>query len=276
MKNTKAENPKLAISLKIAKILVIIVIFTHIIHGLTLDRIVQYKEVSFHSPRIPAEIDGYRVAFISDTHRNSDRRFERIVERLNDLQIDLLILGGDYAPTNRMKRVMEILSQVSTTDGIFGVEGNHDNYRILFAAMRANNITPLSNNGVHIRENFFLAGLEDLLNRNADIAQATADAASDDFVLLITHHPDVTMRQDTTNIDLILAGHTHGGQMTFFGLWGPATNFVSRYGQRFMTGWAESRDGTPVYVSNGVGEYMPRIFARPQVIIVTLVHDSGD
>ncbi len=104
---------------------------------------------------------------------------------------------------------------------------------------------------------------------------ATTESKRDDFVLLLAHNPDITMRQDTSNVDLTLSGHTHGGHVTFFGLWAPALTWntvITDYGQRFMSGWAESRDGTPVYVSRGTGtfERTPRVFARPQVILFTL------
>ena len=84
---------------------------------------------------------------------------------------------------------------------------------------------------------------------------------------------DVSMQQDTTGVDLILSGHTHGGQLNFFGIWsiGLGTRVVSDYGRRFQGGWAESRDGTPVYVCRGIGEFYPRVFARPEVTLITLI-----
>jgi len=83
------------------------------------------------------------------------------------------------------------------------------------------------------------------------------------------------MKQDTESVDLILSGHTRGGHITFFGVWAPMLAFrktITDSGQRFMSGWSESRDGIPVYVSNGTGKYtdIPRVFARPQIIIITL------
>jgi len=95
------------------------------------------------------------------------------------------------------------------------------------------------------------------------------------LVILAAHNPDIAMQRDTTGCDLILSGHTHGGQITLFGLWAPALslrNTITDYGQRFMRGWARSRDGVPVYICQGAGtfEYLPRVFARPQVIILEL------
>jgi len=255
---------------------ILLIVLIHAVHALTLDRMVQYIEISFSSPNLPVEMDGYRIAFVTDTHVESGRRLHEVVEELNERQVDLLLLGGDFTfDKDHLQSALELLAQVETTDGIFGVEGNHDHYEVLFPTMEAHNITPLSNSGVYIRENFYLAGVEDLWNRNPNIAEAIADAQPESFVLLLSHNPDLAMQQDTTNIDLILSGHTHGGQFNFFGRWsiGLDSGVISEYGTRFRGGWAESRDGAPVFVSQGVGEYYPRVFARPQVILITLSHE---
>jgi len=223
-----------------------------------------------------------------------------IAKELSSRHIDLLLLGGDFSYSGNLKslpksiyrnlfggssdrrkysilnkKALTILSDIKTTDGLYGVEGNHDNHIELFDAMRQCGITPLSNNGLRIRDGLYLAGLEDMRNRNPSIAAATKNACEKDFVLLLTHNPDVTMQQDTSNVDMTLCGHTHGGQISFFGLWAPVftiNKYVTAYGQKFMSGWSKSRDGSPVYVSNGVGvnHNLPRIYAPPQVILLTL------
>ena len=252
----------------------IIILTIHIVHAATLDRIINYMEISFSSPNLPPEMSGYRIAFITDPHTISEGRLQGVVDELNERDLDLLLLGGDFSwDMAHMQRTVEILAQTQTTNGIFGVEGNHDDHIYLFAAMRANGMTPLSNSGLHIREGFFLAGVEDLWNRNPNIALALEGAQPGDFVLLLSHNPDVSMRQDTTAVDIILSGHTHGGQITFFGIWAPyftVMRYFTPYGQRFRAGWAGSRDGTPVFVSRGIGEYLPRVFARPDVVLLTL------
>ena len=254
--------------------ILMLIVLVHAIHAATLDRIVEYSEISFSSPNIPPEMDGYRIAFVTDTHVEFDRRLRSVVDELNQRQVDLLLLGGDFThDSDDVETAIQLLSQVVTTDGIFGVEGNHDHYEVLFPAMEAHGITPLSNSGVYVRENFYLAGVEDLWNRNPDVAAAIAGAGPDSFVLLISHNPDVSMTQDTTGVDLILSGHTHGGQLNFFGRWslGLESRVISDYGEKFHGGWAQSRDGVPIYVCRGIGEYYPRVFARPQVTLITLV-----
>ena len=251
-----------------------LIALVHIAHAATLDRIIQYTEISLSSPNLPPEMSGYHIAFITDAHMISPARLRDVVNELNSREPELLLLGGDFAQDPaRMRQTIEILAQTQTTDGIFGVEGNHDDYVYLFAAMHENGMTALSNSGLHIREGFFLAGVEDLWNRSPNIADALKGADPGDFVLLLSHNPDVSMRQDTTAVDLILSGHTHGGQVTFFGIWAPyltVMRYFTPYGQRFRAGWALSRDGAPVFVSRGTGEYLPRVFARPEVILLTL------
>ncbi|MCL2842071.1 MAG: metallophosphoesterase [Oscillospiraceae bacterium] len=256
---------------------VILIILVHVIHALTFDRIIVYNEISVTATNVPIEMDGYRIAFVTDIHAMDrfDGRLQRVVVELNQRQIDLLLIGGDIAlDRNDLDPAMELLSQIAATDGMFGIEGNHDHYEALFASMKAHGITPLSNSGVYIQDGFYLAGVEDLWNRNPNVAEAIVGAGPDSFVLLLSHNPDVSMMQDTTGIDLILSGHTHGGQLNFFGRWsiGLDSGIISHYGDRFRGGWAQSHDGTPVYVCRGIGQYYPRVFARPEVTILTLLH----
>jgi len=245
----------------------------HVVHMLTLDRIVQYKEVVFYSENWPQELDGYRIGFMADTHRLYGSELRDIVAELNARNLDLLVLGGDYG--FRRQYVWETLAafaQIQTTNGIFGVQGNHDIYFPLGEIMHELGIGFLENSGIHIRDGFFLAGVEDLWHSSPCIATATAGAHNDDFVLLLTHNPDVSMQQDTTGIDLVLAGHTHGGQITLFG-WAfyLYRGSITDYGIRFAYGWARSRDDVPVYVTRGIGRYsVPRVFARPQAVIFTM------
>ncbi|MCL1788058.1 MAG: phosphatase PAP2 family protein [Defluviitaleaceae bacterium] len=248
-------------------------VLIHLVHAFTLDRMVVYNEITFASANLPAHMDGYRIAFVTDTHSETGRRVRGIVDELNHRNIDLLLLGGDFTfDKNELTHVLDLLSQVNAPDGIFGVEGNHDKYEILFPAMEERGMVPLSNSGQYVRDGFFLAATEDLWNRDPDVQAAIAGAGPGSFVLLLAHNPDTTMERDTNGVDLVLSGHTHGGQMNLFGAIsiGLDTRIISEYGDRFKGGWAESADGVPVYVSRGIGDYYPRIFARPEVTIITL------
>jgi predicted MPP superfamily phosphohydrolase len=275
MRLAKHKTQKL--KFKVAAVLGLIIAFipvAHIAHGLTLDKMVRYTEIEFRSENWLPELDGYQIAFLTDMHTITHEAMGDVVTELNKRNVDLLLLGGDFSMRGEhYKGTLREISQAVTTDGIFGVEGNHDDYKRLFAEMERYGITPLDNNGSRIRDGFYLAGVHDLWNRNPDIYAAAAGANANDFVLLISHNPDVSMMQSTVGVDLILSGHIHGGQITFFGiplylLRGSITN----YGMRFANGFSGSKDGVPVFTGNGVGEYynVPRIFARPEVVIFTM------
>ena len=273
-----AMNEKKCFNKNVVKTLIFLllglIVLVHLIHAVTLDRIVMYQEITFASTELPPELDGYTIAFLTDPHTDTGRRLQGIVEALHQKPLDLLVLGGDFTfDKDDIDTTMDLIAQIQPKDGAFGVEGNHDDYQILFPAMEAHGLTPLSNSGVYLHDGFYIAGVEDLWNRNPDVTAATANASDDSFILLLSHNPDVTMTQDTSHVNLTLSGHTHGGQCNLFDRIsiGLDTRVISDYGTLFKGGWAQSRDGTPVYVSNGIGEYYPRVFARPEVTIITLV-----
>jgi len=269
----KTRKPKFRVAAVVGLIFSSI-LAVHLVQGLVFSQIIRYVEVEFRSANWNSALNGYKIAFMTDFHTITNESMREIILELNAKNIDLLLLGGDFSMRNEFYlQTLAEISQANPTDGIFGVEGNHDDYIRLFAAQTQNGIISLDNSGVQIHENFFVAGVHDLWNRTPNISTAIAAANEDDFVLLISHNPDLAMLQPTNEVDLILSGHTHGGQITFFGfpfylLRGSITN----YGTRFAGGFAESADGVSVYTSTGVGDYygIPRIFAQREVVIFTL------
>ncbi|MCL1877376.1 MAG: DUF1294 domain-containing protein, partial [Defluviitaleaceae bacterium] len=237
-------------------VVVLLITAIHITHGLTLDRIVRFVEIEWRAENWPAEVNGYRIAFMADFHTIPDETMADVVAGINARDVDLLLLGGDFSHRDHHYRgTVREISRAITTDGIFGVEGNHDCYIRVFALKRQYGITPLDNDGVQIRDGFFIAGVHDLWNRNPCIETAIVGANVDDFVLLISHNPDVTMRQSTSGVDLILTAHTHGGHIAFFGLpfFLDIYGGITAYGSRFARGFAYSADETPVFATAGVG-----------------------
>lgn len=151
---------------------VLVIVLIHIISAYTWDRKIHHREISYTNEKLPPAMDGYRIAFITDTHILEDKDLWAVVEEINQREVDLFLLGGDFNWGDYGKRQIEILRYVNATDGIYGVEGNHDYYVNTFSAMEDNGIVPLSNTGVKIQEGFFLAGLDDLWNRSPDISAA--------------------------------------------------------------------------------------------------------
>lgn len=242
----------------------------HVISALTCDHNLQYWETAYVSPQISPKLNGYVIAFLSDTHDLTASEMQAIVERINARNVDLLLLGGDFrsftaGPT------LKVLANTKTTDGIYGVMGNHDLYNDIKDNMAKYGITFLYNRGHAVRPGFFLGGVSDLDTHKPRVHEALENAATTDFVLLLSHNPSLALEHDVSRANLMLAGHTHGGLMNFFGLWSPALALRNPKGNKLRSGWYKV-GATDILVSNGTGytEKIPRVFARPQVIFLTL------
>lgn len=251
-------------------LVIILVVAAHVISALTLDRSIQYREETYASAKIPKALNGYVIAFLVDTHDLKAPEMQAVVDRINARGIDLLTLGGDYRSFNAGPS-LEVLANVTTKDGVFGVLGNHDLYQDIVDNMRKHGMTFLYNQGMKLKPGFFLAGVSDLITHKPRVDKALAGAGKNDFILLLSHNPVLALEHDVTGVDLMLSGHTHGGLINFFGLWSPA--LAARYpiGNKLRSGWYKV-GVTDILVSNGAGytEKIPRVFARPQVIFLTL------
>lgn len=265
-------NKKIAVKIVLALLIIIIILIgaIHIIAGISMRHSTQFVEISYASPKIPVALNGYKIAFITDTHDYRDPRLIKIRDEIKLFAPHLVLLGGDFAadPAEHLG----LFGTLATSDGTYGVSGNHDNPQELFPAMRALGVTPLDNTGVLLHEGLYLAGVADLRTQAPDTNAAMREAPPEAFVLLLSHNPAVVMEHDVSRADLVLAGHTHGGQWNLFGKWSPALTVLNPYGNRFRTGWAKGPNDVDVYISNGVGSKnnLLRIFAPRQVIFLTL------
>jgi uncharacterized protein len=246
----------------------------------------EVKEYTYSSPEVPAAFDGTRIVLLTDVHRAfffSQQRIGRMVDRVNALEPDLIVLGGDYVYGSKDYEASAFaeLGRLRAPLGTFAVLGNHDyahpgdrvnDPEPALAAAALAGIPVLDNSGVWIvqkGQRFRLAGVTDLQQTHPDLAPGLQGAAPGDLVILAAHEPDFAEMLGPGWVDLMLAGHTHGGQITFFGLWAPIVS--SYYGQKYRTGVVH--DGTTtVVVSNGVGTIFPplRFFAPPQIVVITL------
>ena len=247
---------------------------------------VEVKAYTFTSPDVPPAFDGTRVVLLTDIHRAfffSEERLAALVDRTNAMQPDLIVLGGDYVYGGKDYEAAAFaeLARLEAPLGTFAVLGNHDYDHpaggwndpapAVEAAGRAS-IPLLDNTGVWIEKSgqrFRLAGVSDLKQGYPNAVPAVDGALASDLVLLVSHEPDFAEDLQPGVADLVLSGHTHGGQLTFFGLWAPVLG--SKYGQKYRTGMVTNA-ATTVIVSNGVGTiFLPlRFFARPQIVVVTL------
>ncbi len=236
------------------------------------------KEYTVESVDLPAEFDGYRVAFLSDIHYPSlftTKRLGRMVNKLKSLDADLLLMGGDYVTVlDSLPSLFGALSVVKPRDGAYAVLGNHDkrNSATVVPMMERYGITVLRDEVVRVRrgdEAINVAGVDDSFVYDSLAATAWEGLPDDEFLLLLAHTPDYAERSCVL-ADLVLSGHTHGGQVTFLGLYTPVKN--SRYGTRFLRGRNCTTVGTTVITSNGIGTSRKKVrFCVPsEIVVVTL------
>lgn len=236
------------------------------------------KEITLRD--LPVEFDGTKVVFISDVHLGpwrSGKWLSKIVSRINGLQPDLVLLGGDYVErgTEHMWSVFNELGKLKSPMGIFGVMGNHDYLRgpqLAPVFMNRAGIEFLDNTGFWIYKQdarIRISGLGDLYFGEQLYEQALGEAVSEDVVIMVSHQPDYVESLPDDRVDLMLSGHTHGGQITLFGLWAPIV--PSKFGDKYLSGLFET-PRAKLLVSNGLGtfKYPLRYFARPQINVVIL------
>lgn len=243
------------------------------------------RRYTISSPQVPVAFDGFRIAFASDFHLESkykERHLLNTVRALHDEQPDLLLLGGDYQEgCQYVEPLFKAIGEVNPPYGTYAVLGNNDYERCtdeIRRAMQANGIRlleheldTLSREG----DRLILAGVANGFDLKRYATSPTASLREEDYVILITHTPDYTEDVDITPTDLALAGHTHGGQVTFLGWIVPETG--AKYGRRFLTGLNHNSRGIPVITSNGLGTSRKNIRtgARSDVIVVTLKRDTA-
>jgi predicted MPP superfamily phosphohydrolase len=267
-------------------IAIFLVIIAIVGYGFLEPFLLEVKQVTVTSPDLPEQHDGTRIVLLTDIHRASffsQDRVKRLVERANALDPDLIVLGGDYvyAKTEYEASCFAELASLRAPLGVFAVLGNHDygdyrgsvgGTRPAVEAIRDAGITLLDNEAVWIDKagtRIRLGGVADLDKGYPELAPTVESTSESDYVILVSHNPDFAEELPNGAVDLVLSGHTHGGQVTFFGLWAPY--LPSDYGQKYRTGLVVT-EKTTVVVSNGIGTIFPpiRLFARPQIVEITL------
>jgi predicted MPP superfamily phosphohydrolase len=252
---------------------------------------VETVEYACESPDVPSAFAGVRIAFLTDIHQGpyyTEQMVGQLVDRVNALGADLVLLGGDYGTTDPVYEgsCFSELARLQAPLGIFAVLGNHDYGQsdisnpgpgLAIKAAADAGIPLLRNQGTWLEKDgdrIRLGGVADHRVSTSDAGPVIDGTTAGDFVLLVSHNPDFSEDLPQGAVDLVLSGHTHGGQITLLGAWGLLV--PSDYGQKYRTGIVKN-DVTTVIVSNGIGTSatLPiRVCAPAQIVVVTLRHSA--
>lgn len=180
---------------------------------------VRHTNIRFKS--LPREFDAFTVLHISDLHVDlNPGAMQRLIDILPTLEYDLCVLTGDYrgATFGPFEPAIEGLAEVrSQLKGpVYGVLGNHDTVRMVPSLedigirMLLNECDTISRGGEHI----YLAGIDDAhFYRVDNLEKAAGDIEPGAFSVLLSHTPEIYRQAAHAGFDLLLAGHTHGGQI---------------------------------------------------------------
>jgi len=237
---------------------------------------------------LPSWAEGLRILHVTDTHYGpfvSLGYLASVVEAGNALEPDLVVLTGDYV--HRSPRAIEpgidVLCGLEGRLGRVAVLGNHDHWEgapACRSAFRRGGITMIDNDRRFLdagglgseptAESICVAGLGDLWEDPSRPEQVLEGLPHGMPRLLLAHNPDAAEQVPPgTRVDLMLSGHTHGGQVQVPGLGTPV--LPSRHGQKYASGLCQG-PCCPVVVSAGVGlAILPvRLGVRPDVGLVEL------
>ena len=255
-------------------------------------RSIKLKETVIVSNDIPDAFNGKKLIFISDTHCNiffTSDDVAKLVERINERNPDIILLGGDHTRANKTYSLpfFEEMAKLKSKYGIYTVLGNHDhwsNAKLIQEGLINCNFNVCDNKSYWIKEgndSIKVGGVGDLWEDDQLLDNTTSDITPNDFCILLSHNPDYMEVLNSDKVDLMLSGHTHGGQITLFGLYAPImpSTFHHDYpqtGQKYRYGWIEGK-GVQLYVTSGIGMggFPLRFFAQPEIVEIILRKDES-
>lgn len=245
-------------------------------------RWLEVTRTRLHFRHLPRALEGVRIALLTDLHAGGVTPMS-VVRRACHLTLaerpDLVALTGDLAHDDApgFDEVLDHLQGLRAPLGVYTVPGNHDYTVGIERWKRAvhgrGGLRDLTNDAVVLEvggARLCVAGTDDY-TRGTPSLRALPPPEERDFTVLLAHDPDQAerARRDRDRVDLVLSGHTHGGQVRLPGL-GAVLN-PAEYGELYEEG-VRRRPWTQVYISRGVGTvHLPvRFLCRPEVAILEL------
>lgn len=238
------------------------------------------REEEVVSERIPHSFDGFRILFITDIHRRQLSE-EKLLSNLSS--VDCVLLGGDITergvPLQRLRHNMSVLVRIAP---VYAVLGNHDlnaGKDAVRKALRESGVMLLNDKTVTLQrsnELIVLSGVRQPASRKNPYTRFRGNAAEDQYHIILVHDPIWIKGKDVVHGDLVLAGHTHGGQIVL-----PLAGAVrlTRFYKKFKSGWyalprkaGETEHSSRMLISRGFGtSHIPlRLQCPAEYHVITL------
>jgi predicted MPP superfamily phosphohydrolase len=222
-----------------------------------------------------------KVVQLSDIHiqeKYPAAQLEKIVTRVNKEQPDIIFFTGDlfdnYAKYGPTEEVVTALSRLNAPLGKFAVWGNHDYggsaARVYPEILAAADFQLLENSGINVSlsegKSIFIGGLDDSLLGNSAIDETLTNRQSD-YTILLSHEPDKADELIDQNVQLVLSGHSHGGQINV-----PFLTIKNAMAEKYFSGFYNLANDTTLYVNTGLGttKINARFRVPPEIAVFDL------
>lgn len=257
-------NKWLKISLSIILIIVGIILYARFIGTMGF----KTKEYTLYNDDLPSGFDGIKIVHFSDLHYNraiTSSKVDKIIQEINLINADIVVFTGDLIDKDMVisdsdyKYLTEAFKKINAKYGKYAILGNHD-YDEMDKVIRVfndSNFKYLENNYEIIynekNEKIFIGGIGNVSYKLDDIDKTMEYFNSNDdidYKIMLVHEPDISNEiVDNYNISLILAGHSHNGQvrLPIIGALYTPPHAKEYYNQHYMI------DGTDLYISSGIG-----------------------
>lgn len=238
------------------------------------------EKVQINLKRLPKKLENFRIVHLSDIHHSPFTNLEHIkrtVRVTNELKPDMVVLTGDYVSHEPefIEPMAQVMGKLKSEFGTFACLGNHDHWtdaERVTNALGNENIKVLINEGLRFEargSTFWLCGVDDYMVGKTDLKSALHGSFPDEMKLLLAHNPILVRRAARAGIDLVLSGHTHGGQVKL------RDEDKRILPSRKLKNGLHRRKDTQIYITRGIGTVVlpVRFGCPPEITLIELKCD---
>lgn len=283
--------------MKMPKILIFLIILIILISFLYFENnSIQITKKELYSSKVPKGFEGFKIIQISDLHIKAfGRNNKGLVEKIKDEKPHIIVITGDLVDRRRYNedKSLDFIDRIKDICPIYYVTGNHEAWSGKFPSLerklKERKVNVLRNDKLAVSKGgdyINILGVDDPAFNTKDYSEAYKDFEitknalksmeydkEREFNILLSHRPELFDIYEETGIDLVFAGHAHGGQIYIpfiGGVIAPNQGFFPKYYKG-----AYNKNNTTMIVSRGLGNSVApqRLFNRPEIISMTIYSD---
>jgi uncharacterized protein len=247
--------------------------------------LVQVNTYRIPVSRLPSAFEGFTIVQLTDLHYGPLvplSLLESAIEQANSIPRDLIVCTGDYIhqrnSAHQIEKIWPLLATLTAPSGVFSILGNHDHWgdterSIFWLNKTGQNLRHQTRKMERNGQVLWFVGAGDLWEDHVSIDNLMKPIPKDDCRIVLAHNPDSADTIIELKPDLMISGHTHGGQVNipFFG-----TPVLPVKNKNYSFGLKRSGNNIPVFISRGIGwAILPvRFNCFPEIAVITLTKNN--